>query len=466
MSQSLPPVITPNTNMSPQTFPVLSTMTPISGQQATNNIQSSFVQNAMNRNGTNINVIPVVPVSTVASQSSSSPQITMATRPSPRMVATVPVAGSPAPSSPSARSALLNLSSGNTNVPGQITIPTLTPVATTQMSQRDNIAYPTIKIATPNSGLPLKQTVEIMNQEFEVKNYQGIIAKQSIENELVNAGYTPLSKIVVRSDDGDKRTQYIKAINKKGQRVFILIDGNGYTTARTSDLTLIEAHNASIVPYSLKTGAYNCINNDVSGVAFECGPDAVCVLIRGTKDLTPKEANFIYVEQHAPAAAAIDIDGSIMSYPVIRLSEIRANPGLVLINTDMVTRRLRNTAYTAELQDLAMMQQSIGKLNASFIRFNQMRECAAYKLNKTLTQLEQWNEIYMANPPLTDMDKDKYKQLQYNLAQRNEGITTLLRSMEKVAELHNDIDMITKDINEITDYCEKEFANVEYANTE
>ena len=369
------------------------------------------------------------------------------------------------PSSPSARSAILNLSptaSSNSSV----VIPNI-PKGSGPLNQNESrqssLLFPSIKGVNPNSSLPLKPTAEIMNKEFEVKDYQGIIANASLENELLNAGYAPLSKIVVRTDGGEKRTQYIKAVNKMGQKVFILIDVNGYTTARSSDLTLIEAHNVSIVPYSLKTGAYNCAGKDVCGVAFECGSDAVCVLSRAPDDLTPKEANFVFVEQNAPSAATIESEGTIMTYPVIRLSEIRANPLLVLQNTDAVTRRLRNSGYTSLLQELATTQQSINKLNEAFVHFNSMRENVATKLNSTLTQLEQWNSVYMSNPPNTDEGKDKYRALQYNLSLRNENIAVLLRSMKKIADLHVAIDAIAKEINDITEFDEKEFINVDRA---
>jgi hypothetical protein len=382
-----------------------------------------------------------------------SPQMTKAS-PSPRALlngSPIPVPVQQRPASPSARSALLNL--GNSSpTPQSVTIPSMSNLS--------------IKPVLSGSILPTKPTAEIMNQEFEIRDYQGIITNSSLETELLNAGYAPLSKIVIRTDAGDKRTQYIKAINKKGQKLFILIDVNGYTSARATDLTLIEAHSASIVPYSLKTGAYNCAGKDVCGVAFECGSDAVCVLARNSQDLTPKEANFVFVEQSVPSAASIEVEGTIMSYPVVRLSEIRANPQLVLSNTDTVTRRLRNTAYEAGLQELAMTQQAIDKLNIAFAEFNKMRENAAVKLNRTLTQLEQWNDIYIANPPATDDAKDRYRKLQFNLTQRNDGIATLLRSMKKVVDTRIDIDNLTTKITEITDFCKKEFTNVEYATSE
>jgi hypothetical protein len=395
-----------------------------------------------------IPTIPTARMSPIIPVSRPSPMIT---RPSPQ----IPT---------SARSALLNLQTTGTR-PSPVIIPTLTQ-SPLDYQTTDNIAFPSIRMTTPGSRLPLKPTAEIMNEEFQVKDYQGIIANSSLENELLNAGYAPLSKIVIRSDNGEKRTQYIKAINKKGQKVFILVDVSGYTTARSSDLTLIEAHSASIVPYSLKTGAYNCAGKDVCGVAFECGSDAVCVLARGSQDLTPKEANFVFVEQHASAAATIESEGTIMTYPVIRLSEIRANPTLVLTNTDIVTRRLRNSTYLADVQELLMAQESISKLNAAFANFNAMREDAAIRLNRTLSELELYNDMYIANPPTTDEIKDRYRKVQYNLAQRNDGITTLLTTMKKVADTYLEIDVITNKIKDITDYCEREFRNVDVDNSD
>jgi hypothetical protein len=399
--------------------------------------------------------IPMIPIV------KSSPMI-LGTQPSPIR----------ARASPSARSAVLNLSSENrvqsVTIPihkeGTVEIDGLTPY--TVERYEENSSSPDVKITPLISNISMRPTVEITNREFEIKDYQGIIAKSSIENELLNNGYTPLSKIVVRAESGDKRTQYIKAINKKGQKVYILIDTNGYTTTQSCDITFVEVHGANIVPYSLKTGAYNCAGRDVCGVAFERGSDAICILSRSPQDLTPKETTFFFVEQHTPTDVGIESEENIMTYPVIRFSEIRTNPSLMLANTDLVTRRLRNSSYTAELKELSNMQQSIDKLNTAFVRFNQMCENAARNLNRTLSQLEQWNDIYMSNPPSTDETKDRYRKLQYNLIQRNEGILTLLRSMGKVTDKRAEIDAITREINDITDFDDKEFANVEYATSE
>lgn len=454
-SARLTGLVAPNT-------PVVPVSTPVSIPQTVSSVSSP---------------IPLVPVATITTRPPSPARTVVITRPpSPaRTVVAIPPSPTRAASQVQAIIPTVPPSPVRATVPvvppspSRITVPVIPPSPT-----RGTVPAPTarnvlttlgtqVRVPTPSTGLPVRPTAEIMQQEFEVRDYQGIIQNASIENELLNAGYAPLSKIVVRTDAGQRRTQYIKAVNKKGQKVFILVDVPGYTTARSTDLTLIEAQTVNIVPYSLKTGAYECAGRDVCGVAFECGSDAVCVLTRGNQDLTPKEANFVYVEQQGPAAATLESEGSIMTYPVIRLSEIRANPALVLQNTDTATRRLRNAAYQAAIQDLASSQQSIGRLNEAFLRFDTVRNNAAVKLARTLQQLEQWNEVYISNPPATDELKDRYRRLQANLVRRNDGISTLLRIMRRVADKRAEVDVITREINELTDLAEKEFANVEYA---
>lgn len=322
---------------------------------------------------------------------------------------------------------------------------------------------PKIPVPPASSISPGKRRteVEINNPASMVKNYHVLIAKSNLENELMNLGYTPLSKIVVNSN-GEKRVQFIKAINKKGQKIFILVDVDGFAAAKANEVTLLEVNKTSIIPYSVKTGAYNCANKDVCGVAFECGSDAVCVLSREPTDLMPKESNFVFVDRKTDEA----VETNVMTYPVVRLSEIRADPEIILKNTDIVIRRLRNNTYVTLLEELTVTRQAINKLNEAFLRFNSTRESNAAKLNATLTQLEKWNEIYIAHPPTTDENKDKYRKLQHNLVQRNDGIAILLQSMKKVADLTKEIDNVSNTINNVTEFCNKTFATVEYANSE
>jgi hypothetical protein len=310
-----------------------------------------------------------------------------------------------------------------------------------------------------------KVQVELLNNKHGMKNYQTVIETSSIENELLKYGYMPVSRIVVTSENGSSNTQYIKATNKNGQKVFVQLDVAGYSTARSNDLTFMETNKATIVPYSIKQGALNCVGIKASGVAFECGTDAVCVLSRDD-DMQPKETNYVYIEKKGPAPMLLEHESSIIAYPVVKLSEIKVNADLILKNTDDATRNLRNTTYTSLLRDLFTTQNSIIKLWQAFKGFDEARYNHGIRLNSSLTKLEQFNEVYTSNPPLSDTDKENYRHIQYNLMLRNDWIVDLLKAMKKVSDKHNEINNIAKEIMELTEYLNKEFSNVDVVNVD
>lgn len=310
---------------------------------------------------------------------------------------------------------------------------------------------PPIKSKILLSNIPLS---EACSNNFEIKDYQEMISKASIENELAENGYVPLNRVIVSSSPNDK-SQFVKTTNKKGQVVFIFIDVEGYSTIRDTDLTLSQCDRNSI-SHSIKSGACDCAGNDVFGVALESGADTLCVMSRD-EDSKIRESTFSFSQQSTESPRS-----DIISYPIVRLSEIRASPDLVLSMTDTVTRRLRNTIYTSLIQELKEEQESVEKLEEAIKHFNKLKDGIAAKLNKTLTQLEEWNKVYVATPPATDEGKDRYKKLKYNLSQRNSGITTLLQGMKKVADQKKDIEKITTQIKEVNEIFEKDFANVEY----
>lgn len=300
-------------------------------------------------------------------------------------------------------------------------------------------------------------------RHLEVKNYHNLISKSSLEKELREFGYTLINKIVIRGNNGEKRTQYVKAVNKFGQKVFILVDINGFTAAHSTDLTLIESNNANVIPMSMKNGAYNSAVDEISGVAFECGSDAICVIVREPEDFTPKEANFVYMQKHTESIGILETEGNIVVFPVIRLSEIRANPDLILQNTNNVTRRLRNAMYISANEELTDMYQSLLKLNQSFVLFQNQRAEIASKISTTLDQLDNWNNFYINNTPSSDDEKDKYRNLIYNLTIKNDNVTSLIRSMNKIAEHKSTIDSLSKDIDDLIAYNSSEFANIDSA---
>lgn len=304
--------------------------------------------------------------------------------------------------------------------------------------------------------LPLPSSIEIIPTDFPIHDYKSILDNVSIEKELLTYEYTPLHKIVTSTGSNNK-IQFIKALNSLGQKVYIYVDINGFIPIENTDIALIESSSPVSISYSMKTGAYNCVQHEVCGVAFECGSDSVCTLTRLGNDITPVENNYTFSD---PSSIKSDNNVSIMSIPIILLSEIRANPDLVLSNTDIVTRRLRNATYQTLLQDLAITEQAISNLHSSIELFQQRSNDIVCILSNKLLQYKNWNNAYITNPPQTDEFKEKHKLLRAAMARRNDEVTTILRIMRKIADKRDLITSLSSDINEISDFCASEFSNV------
>ncbi len=340
------------------------------------------------------------------------------------------------------------------------TLPLSSPVSTLSSTQILPSQYQSNVLS---DGIDL---IDISPGQSQLSDYSELLARSNIERELINNGYSPLNRISIYNDSTNEiDRQYIKSINSIGQPVYILIDNDGYAPSYDDDISLMETKTVNNIPYSFKTGAYACTDFNVCGIAFECGPDSVCILLRDENEIDPKEYNYISIN-----GAENDMDkltdDVLTPYPVIRLSEIRENPDLILSNSNTVTRRLRNRLYSTYLNELDETQKSIDALDVSFHRFADVISNVSEKLNRTVSQLEEWNNFYLSHPPTTDIEKDKYRKIRYNLIQRNHGILYLLRVMNRIVDINSIISSVVNDIDTLTSVTQNQFKDIDYVLTE
>lgn len=289
-------------------------------------------------------------------------------------------------------------------------------------------------------------------EEVIYTDYDDLIAKASIENNLSEHGYTLLNRLVI-TDSEQGKAQYLKTVNKYGQVVYVLVDVEGFTTTKDTDLMLTEC-DSNPLPHSLKVGACDLARNDVYGIVLESGTDMISVISRD-EDLQVNERSYTFT---SPRESFSDV----LTYPLIRLSELRSCPDLVLEMADTVTRRLRNAAYTSVQKQLQEELKSAEALFVALSNFAEVSTHVASKLAQTVQLLDEWNKIYIETPPVTDEGKEKYRKLKFNLAHRNAATTSLLHSMKLVSEHKKTLDRITTQVAEVTDVVARQFANVEY----
>ena len=161
-------------------------------------------------------------------------------------------------------------------------------------------------LKSPGSPIALKPVVSIPTSKSTT-----IISESSsdIDNELSQLGYSTINKIGV---DGSKDIGYVKASNANGQTVFVSL-GNGYQGG-AGCLMLTRSQQPLTIPHSLKSGAYDCADLLVSGIAFEYN-NGICLIYRDGNSFQPKELNYTLSNSK-------ETPNSIMTYPIILLNEI------------------------------------------------------------------------------------------------------------------------------------------------
>ena len=309
------------------------------------------------------------------------------------------------------------------------------------------------KLSKPNTD---DTHVELENDKFVIKNYQEIIDNNSLENTLLKYGYTPISKIVVRNVEKNI-AQYVKCINIKGQKVFIELDVKGFSRATNNDMTIIDKTNANIVQLSTKNGAYKCVGNEVCGVAIECGSDGVCIISHGSDGITPIETTYMYI-----AGSNNNDAGCIMTYPIIKLSEIVLNPDLIVANTSVVISRLRTSAYTDASKELSELQESITQFNNLFVEFDKTRNICTSKIISSKQILNKYCDEYISNPPKSDEQKENFANVKKNLLFRNDCIEILIRTIVRFSSYKDDINRVNKYMEEYINILQSKCDKLDY----
>lgn len=285
--------------------------------------------------------------------------------------------------------------------------------------------FPVSKTPVPIKKVKLvKGSIEIPQPKIILEEIQANDNIADLENELKEFGYHVINKIAT------PKLYFFKAANKKGQKVYIYIDT--LEIPKNNDVILIDDNN-NLLSHSIKHGAYNCSGTDATGIVFEYGTNSICTIMRAENELKFAEKNYLF--NHNSKSHNLTFDGCVITYPIIKLSEIRVNPDLVLCNTDLVTRRLRNTEDSYERQELAYTDCALDQLNEALCVFKQTCNNSTHKLMTNIQHLRQCPE-----PSYIDLVKS------------NDDIIKLICIMKKVASKKKDIERLTYEIEELTQY--------------
>ena len=269
-----------------------------------------------------------------------------------------------------------------------------------------------------------------------------------VQAELVKLEYAPISKIVV-AKEGALEGKYIKALNKYCQHIYVELDIEGVLVVEEGLTAHLERESVTETPLNVQMEAFQCAQNDVCGVAFECD-GGVCTLTQ-EETMNPRRTSFVRVERKEEVSALMV--GDNIAYPVVKFSEIRANPITSLEAQNSATKALRNQSYDKLVQGLDQMSQYINSLVLEFNTFNVARGSLSAKVHEDLVNLERLKNSYLSVSPLHQQEEVEYKAVMKALCKRNKIVVDILECGMQVTENLEGLKKMVKDITLAKSEC-------------
>ena len=319
-------------------------------------------------------------------------------------------------------------------------------------------------MGVPDSDLkPLSSdptTVDNTESTATFHDYQGMIADKGVEQTLTESGYLPVDKILTKDENDNLMCQYIKAVDSTGRSAYVDLDCEGYVAVDPKDMKMVTSSAASVVPYSVKMGTYECAASDVCGVAFECDNE-ICTLKRTDESLTPIETVFTHGGSEAGHHHHGMVGSYPISYPIVTLSDIKEKPEQVACSIRDSHNRMRNVAFGQANKDTTNLVDATKSLNNEINRFNTNQKVVSATLAKTIAQLEDIHNQYKRSPPTSDKERDNLRSVHHNLRKRHDLVVDHLKLAESVNSRVDRIRELTGEVRALNDYAEKLFAGLE-----
>ena len=281
--------------------------------------------------------------------------------------------------------------------------------------------------------------------------------EKSLENSLMDAGYTPLSKVSVSSGRSSK-AEYIKSVNSMGHISYVKLDEEGeISSTHEEDRLMVKSANGSKVPYDTVTDLYDCLDMSVCGVAFECEGD-ICTVVREKGELEPTSVLLTTAEK--TASTNMMEHSSPVAFPVVNASEVVSSPDMVDMAVAEATSVIRFKSNEQLMSEMEQLSQEIMDFNADFARLEMLYNDRMSQLRGSIVYLNKLRQSYKDVPPRNNSEVEKYHLTMYNLAKRNRMVEELLGISSKIREHKTIIAQVGDDMTKAADYISNTFKGI------
>ena len=261
---------------------------------------------------------------------------------------------------------------------------------------------------------------------------------------------------MIVADNSVGKSDYILAVNKRGQYVLVSLDGKDKKIEGDIIHTEIIKGGSSI-PYSAKKGAFECANG-VCGVAYD-SQDELNIVTRDEFSMEPRSDTLVYKGDNVVSI------GNNVPIPVISYNDIVHDPVGVLKNSYEITDRLHKNEYEHCKEGMVETSTEFKSLESALKSYMLLEVALGKELAMSMSQLRSFASQYERDPPVDDKERENYNLVKFNLRKRSDLFITLINCCSQISEMKSTFVELTKKIHELHEMCEREFSGVSHVMT-
>ena len=283
-------------------------------------------------------------------------------------------------------------------------------------------------------------------------------AESSVENKLAIHGYITEQRIITQNLDGsDSSARYLKVINTFGHTIYVdPTDIDGWV--HEADIIVHETDSPSQIPASIREGTYQLTASDVYGIAFESNGEITTIVNDDRRN--PVESVFRTLGSEDTNQKRNT--GTIISYPIFRMSDIITNNEYVLRKTTDILAILRNTEIKSCIDQSRSSSSDAQKLSEKLYNTSRLIDNSSRSIGTMIIKLEgyklRYNEINSNDSD--DNDKEKSRIVSINLKKRHDMIINLIKACTDLASYGDQIRDLTSRVDEVEKFIQSNIVDL------
>lgn len=303
------------------------------------------------------------------------------------------------------------------------------------------------RLKSNNKITPIPSTLSMKNESYD---------NDEIEMILKENKFTPLNRIMTKNGRDEINGKFIKVKSPSGAIALVDVNIDGVMAVTSEDIitTQMESSKALNIPLNLKRGSLNSVGNNVPGVAFEC-VNGICTIMKD-ENMRPEEKNFVKVSEIVEEQAIID--SSPFSIPIVRLSEIMANPRNVDRKITNAVNRIFEASYIKCKEDVIMMEHSIVRLSEEFKKIVTNLDVAFKNTKATIEKLNSYNDKFNRYNHTDTNEILRHEKVVEELAARYELYKNLINICSVTHNNIYNIDTVANNMAQINEIIRKDFS--------